>query len=192
MPLSAVLESGGLMTISSVPVKYEVEGQRLSSVFFVYKNADGSIVWLTDEPSPQVQSLAELHRRCRLVSDAQKDLPASGIIEFLAQEATFIAKQLREILQENETLAPSMDLSKPMKTEIIFLEGEDVVIPWQRRRLMLFAQRYRWLEDRCDARGLPSPPAIPNEMAAEPFLKALDTNAEALLKRALDIARRYA
>jgi hypothetical protein len=29
-------------------------------------------------------------------------------------------------------------------------------------------------------------------MAAEPFLKALDTNAEALLKRALDIARRYA
>jgi hypothetical protein len=179
------------MTVSFVPVEYEVEGQRFSSVFFIYKNADGSIVWLTDEPSLQVQSLSELHRWRRLMSDAQRDLPASGIIEFLAQEAMFIAKHLRDILQENETLAPSMDLSKPMKTEIIFLESEDVVLPWQRSRLLLFARRYQWLVDRCDARGLPSPPAIPNEMAAEPFLNALDTSAETLLKRALDIARRY-
>lgn len=190
MSLRDRLDCLGPMAVCSIPVVYKVDGRECTDRFFIYKNADGSIVLSLDEPLSRAQDLTALHRRLRLLESARKELPLQGIILFLAQESIFIAKQLRDILQENVG-DPKMDL--PMKPEIIFPRHEDeqITLSGGRAKLMLFAQRYKWLVDRCDVRGLPSPLAIPNDMHAEPFLLALDAHAEALEKRARDIAAPY-
>jgi hypothetical protein len=178
------------MTLVSLSVEYEIEGTKQSTLFFIYKNADGSIVWLTDKPNTQPQDLVAMHRRIALLDTARKDLPASGIVQFLAEESRFIAAHLRKILEENDLFIPKMDLSRPMKREIIYLENEtdETPLPWQRRRLMVFADRYGRLIDRCEIRGLPTPAAIPTGLEAEPFLGRLDAHATALELRARSIA----
>jgi len=68
------------MTLVSLPVEYEIDGTKQSTLFFIYKNADGSIVWLTDKPKTQPQDLAAMHRQIALLDTARKDLPASGVV----------------------------------------------------------------------------------------------------------------
>jgi hypothetical protein len=190
MPLDSVLDLGSLMTRASLSVEYEIEGRKQSTLFFIYRNIDGSIVWLTDEPKTHPQDLAAMHHRIALLDTARKDLPVSGVVQFLAEESRFIAAHLRKILEENDMFSSKMDLSRPMKREIIYLgnETDETPLPWQRRRLMVFADRYGRLIDRCQIRGLPTPAAIPTGLEAEPFLGRLDAHATALELRARSIA----
>jgi hypothetical protein len=141
-----------------------------------------------DELQTEINTIR--NHQISLLDAALKELPASGVVQFLAEESRFIATQLREILAENDVFSPKMDLSRPMKREIICIENEtdEMPVPWQRRRLMVVADRYGRLIDRCDIRGLPTPASIPTGMEAEPFLGRLDAHATALEQRARSIA----
>ena len=191
--LPSVIESMGPHAVTSIVLEYETENKKQAERFFLHKNPDVNIVWQTNELIPATQDLRELNRRLRLLilESSAQDLPPAGAALFLSDEAGFIANQLNEILKENAILPHSLDLSKPMTRSIIWLENEDEVKPWQQRRLRIVADRYQRQIDRCQVRGLPAPPNVPNEMEAGEVLAALAENSLALERFAKGVISRY-
>jgi hypothetical protein len=194
--LQDVLEAGGPTVSDSVIVEYEADNNRFSRRFFLHKNADGSIVWSTENRQVYAsQDLRALRIKLSSLRNVIDDLIHVGELSALAQESATLESRLIEILQEKA--AKHGIINKPMRHEIISLDPQETTLPsWERLRLMSFRDRYNQLQSRSASLSLPSSvphlPNIPNELTAVEFMRRIAAHRDAVIKVGSDIRNTYA
>jgi hypothetical protein len=146
-------------------------GNEFSQRFVLYRNLDGSVVWVPDpvslggksrSPVPEAQDLADLRRK---LADAAKypqtrkewqevlnenreikakapGLLLAGRLLLLAEDALSLFHSFKLIMTEFPV--SSLDTSHPLSRSVIFMDPSEEgqpILP-QRRRLMSFRDRY--------------------------------------------------
>ena len=183
--LQEVLEQGGPNVSDSAVIEYTAGEQDFSRRFFLYKNADGSIVWTTENRQPGPMDLRILRRKLHLLRKAIPDLTYAGKLSLLMHQSLALESTLVDVLRSNANvllgLGPPMDLSRPMSSKLIAMSDDDSdkALPWQRMRLMSFRDRYKAFNACCKDEGLPELPYFANELTVaelhDAFTKHRDT-----------------
>jgi hypothetical protein len=195
--LKDALEDGGPTVSDSVVVEYMADGQQVSRRFFLYKNADGSVVWSTENRQPAPKDLRFLRTKLRSFQNATSDLTYAGEIWLLLEQSKALRKTLLELLASNANpllgLGPTMDLSRPMNSKLIILDhnAEGRVLPWQRMRLMSFRDRYQAYNECCKDAKVPQLPFVPNDLDVIELCDAFENQQKAIGLVYDDIVKRY-
>lgn len=193
--LEQVLEAGGPTVSDSIVVDYTANNSRLSRNFFLYKNADGSIVWSTQDRKVPPKDLQDIRKLLGSLGQSLYDLVYAGQLKAMALECEAMQAQLIKILETRTTT--ELDLSTPMMRRIIFLDDAETTVPcWERLRLMSFRDRYQQYLGRFEELSLgaviPRIPTLPNDMQAAALIGSMSQQAAAILALSENFRDRYA
>jgi hypothetical protein len=132
--------------------------------------------------------------RFRVLRTAFHDLTAVGQLQLLAEEADSLEFQFNQIIMENSVDGQPIDLSHPLSSEVIAIDlGSSSSIPWQRRRMIAFRDRYEVhryrVADRSAFQCRVMPPNTPSTLTREQWSIILSDHRKALIEKAQELAK---
>lgn len=179
----------GLLIVSSIlNLKDRWRGKRLDIVIEDLKERHK-----TEVTYASVERLRQMSERMKA---SEYPLLMAGKLRLLAEEALWMSVQLNKIVGENKGDANPLDLSRPLVRELICIDPSEseLVLPWQRLRLMSFRDRYRihvkHLYDESVQSGLLKQ-TLPTELDSLALSKMIMDHNTELLARATELIAPY-
>jgi len=155
---------------------------------------------LEEEIRNNTKQKAQFSERLATLKETASHLQLAGKLALLAEDASGLSEQFRMILANNTNAPLPIDLSHPFAGCVIglSLSEDEEAIPWQRRNLICFKERYNVHRHYVKRLSLPNFDSgvlrysIPNEdLEAKAIQEMLLTHSTALSDRAQQLITAY-